>query len=102
LLFANLISQAVFHNFVPFFNSHALFQELPVAAFSAIDNFKVKNPDFELPSSFQKVVALNAKIHDYLNPVLKKDSNLPSGPRSDRVKKTKSPVRCLYCHIFQP
>lgn len=95
-------SQVAFHNFTPFFNHHSLFQEIPPAVCSAIDEFSSKSPDFEIPDQFQKVVALTTKIKEILNSgSSKRADNIPSGPRSDRTKKNKpsvscSPISCLF------
>jgi hypothetical protein len=87
----------VVHNFIPFFNGHPLFQEIPPAVCSAIDNFVSKNPNFEIPSQFQKVVALDVKIKDILNTTSTKwAGSVPSAPRSDRIKKTKPAVSLLF------
>jgi len=83
---------AHFHTFTPFFNHHPLFQELPVAAFTAIDDFRTKNPKFDLPQTFHKVVALNSKIQDILSSPFGKKDITPSGPRADRTKKIKPPA----------
>jgi hypothetical protein len=62
---AELIDATVgFNNFVPFFVSHALFQEIPPAVFNVLEEFSNKNPKFDMPSAFAKVAGLDARVKD--------------------------------------
>lgn len=97
----NPAPQVLFHNYIPFFNSHPLFQEIPPAVCSAVDDFVSKNPNFEVPVQFQKVIALDTKIKDVLNANFpKRAGSVPSAPRSDRIKKTKPAVSLLFRSFF--
>ena len=88
---------------MPFFNQHPLFQEMPPAVFTMIDNFQIKHPDFDVPKSLQKVVTLNSKVHDILSAnSAKKNKVTPSGSHSDYIKKSKSPVCFLLSSISFP
>ena len=57
---------ADFHRFIPFFTSHALFQEIPPAAHIAMEEFLSKHPNFEKPPAYSKVAGLNARVQDAL------------------------------------
>lgn len=62
---AELIDATVdFNNFVPFFVSHSLFQEIPPAVHIVLEKFSKKNPSFEMPSSVAKVAGLDARVRD--------------------------------------
>ena len=62
---AELIDATIrFNNYVPFFVSHPLFQEIPPAVFNVLEEFSNKNPKFNMPSSFAKVVGLDARVKD--------------------------------------
>jgi hypothetical protein len=70
---ANSFSKASFNNFVPYFVSHVLFQEIPPAVHIAIEDFISKNPDVEMPPLTHKIAGLNARVKDFLaNPHPKK------------------------------
>jgi hypothetical protein len=60
------ISKVAFNNFVPFFVSHVLFQEIPPAVHTAIEDFVSKNPDFEMPPLTHKIAGLDARVKDSL------------------------------------
>ena len=53
-----------FNNFLPFFLSHPLFQEIPPAVFNVLEDFSNRNPKFDMPSSIAKVAGLDARVKD--------------------------------------
>ncbi|KAF8811322.1 hypothetical protein BYT27DRAFT_7208724 [Phlegmacium glaucopus] len=55
-------STAAFANFVPFFLTHPLFQEVLPAVHNTIEDFKSKNPDFRLPEDAHKIVNLDTEL----------------------------------------
>lgn len=55
-----------FNDYLPFFLSHSLFQEIPPAVFNALDHFATKNPKFEMPSTIARVAGLDARVKDSL------------------------------------
>jgi hypothetical protein len=55
---------AELNRFVPFFVTHLSFQELPPLVLSTLEEFLVKNPQFEKPSSFSKLAGLSARAQD--------------------------------------
>jgi len=55
-----------FNSFMSFFISHPLFQEIPPAVFHVIEKFMHKNPNFDMPSDYAKIVSLDTRIRDYL------------------------------------
>ena len=55
-----------FNNFVPFFVPHPLFQEIPPAVHSVLQDFLSKHPSFEMPPSFSKVAGLDARVKDFV------------------------------------
>jgi hypothetical protein len=61
-----------FNNYVPFFLSHALFQELPPLVHSTLEDFFSKNPNVEKPPLYAKIAGLNARIKDSLQTPAKK------------------------------
>lgn len=67
--------KAAFNNFLPFFLSHPLFHEIPPAANLAIEDFRAKNPDVELPPLSPKVAGLVARIKDSLASTPSKKGN---------------------------
>jgi hypothetical protein len=63
--FDELVSSVeVFQNFVPFFVNHPLFQEIPVAAHTALEEFLSTHPNFEKPTGYARVLGLNARIRE--------------------------------------
>jgi len=80
-----------FNNFVPFFTSHSLFLEIPPAVFHVLEKFIHKNPNFDMPSDYAKIVGLDTRIREYLaQPVpVKKEPAVVSAPRVDKPKKNK-------------
>ena len=69
-----VVLTADFTNFVPFFVTHPLFIELPPLVFSAFEDFLCKNPAFEKPAAYAKVVALNARIKESASAAKKGES----------------------------
>ena len=55
---------AEFHNFIPFFVNHSLFLEIPPLVYSTLEEFFSKNPNFEKPALYSKIVGLNARVKD--------------------------------------
>lgn len=64
-----------FNNFVPFFVSHSLFQEIPPAVHTVLEKFSKKNPSFDMPASIAKVAGLDARVRDSMA-VAKRGSSL--------------------------
>jgi hypothetical protein len=63
--FYDLVNATVdFNRFVPFFVSHALFQEIPPLVHTTLEDFLAKNPNFERPSTYSKIAGLNARVQD--------------------------------------
>lgn len=65
-LLISFFFQAAFNNFVPFFVNHSLFQEIPPAVHSVIEDFRLKNPHYDMPSLTLKVAGLAARVKDSL------------------------------------
>src|SRR5277367_5290977 len=61
-----------FNNYVPFFVSHPLFQEIPPAVFTVLEDFSKKNPKFDMPSTFINVAGLDARAKDSIAAANKK------------------------------
>ena len=59
-----LDNTVAFNNFVPYFVSHALFQELVPAVHTVINEFSTQNPSFDMPPSAIKVSGLLARVKD--------------------------------------
>jgi hypothetical protein len=55
-----------FNTFVPFFVSHALFQEIPPAVHAVLEKFSIKNPTFEMQPGIAKIAGLAARARDAL------------------------------------
>ena len=60
-------STIAFNHFLPLFLSHPLFQEIPSAVFHVLEKFIHKNPNFDMPSGYSKVVSLDARVRDSLS-----------------------------------
>ena len=106
-------STIAFNHFIPFFLAHPLFQEIPPAVFHVLEKFLHKNPNFDMPSGYAKIVKLDARVRDSLTPskgmspfflclgILSylfyfiSDTVAPTGPRVDKNKKGKLAVRLL-------
>ena len=98
-----------FNNFVPFFVSHPLFQEIPPAVFNTLEQFANKHPNFEMPSTIARVAGLDARVKNSMSlssakkgmpspflllPLLihfLSDSVFPAGPRADRAGTMRRP-----------
>jgi len=61
-------STIAFNHFIPFFLAHPLFQEIPPAVFHVLEKFLHKNPNFDMPSGYAKIVKLDARVRDSLTP----------------------------------
>lgn len=59
-------STVAFNHFAPSFVSHPLFQEIPPAVFHVLEKFIHKNPNFDMPPDYAKVVGLDARVRDFL------------------------------------
>lgn len=59
-------STVAFNSFIPFFLSHPLFQEIPPAVFHVLEKFMHKNPNFDMPSDYAKIVGLDTRIRESL------------------------------------
>lgn len=66
-----------FNDYLPFFLAHPLFQEIPPAVFSSLEQFANKNPKFEMPSAIARVAGLDARVRDSLR-IPKKGDTLHS------------------------
>jgi hypothetical protein len=84
---------AAFTDFVPVFTSHPLFQEIPPAVFHLLEKFLHKNPNFDMPPNYSKIVKLDARIRNTLTQTTldQKVAVTPTGPRADKSKKGKVP-----------
>ena len=60
-------STIAFNHFIPFFLSHPLFQEISPAVLHVLEKFIHKNPNFDMPSGYSKIVSLDARIRDSLS-----------------------------------
>lgn len=70
------LSQIAFNNFVPFFVTHPLFQEIPPAVHLAIEDFIAKHPGFDMPASTPRIAGLDARVKDSLVSPAKKGLSL--------------------------
>jgi hypothetical protein len=57
----------LFNNFVPFFVSHPLFQEVPSAVFNVLKKFSAKHPSFDMPQTMAKIAGLDARVKDSMS-----------------------------------
>ena len=53
-----------FNAFVPFFVSHALFQEIPPAVHTVLEKFSIKNSSFDMLPGIAKIAGLDARARD--------------------------------------
>ena len=53
-----------FNAFIPFFVSHALFQEIPPTVHTVLEKFSIENPSFDMPPGIAKIAGLNARARD--------------------------------------
>lgn len=60
-------STILFNNYVPFFVSHSLFQEIPSSVFHVLEKFFYKHPNFDVPANYSKIAGLDARVRDSLN-----------------------------------
>jgi hypothetical protein len=61
--FDDLVCTAAdFQHFAPFFNTHALFQELILATHLSLDAFLSKHPGFEKHALYPKIAFLNTRV----------------------------------------
>ena len=102
-----------FNNFVPFFVSFPLFQEIPSAVLKALDDFVKVNPDFHMPSGMAKIASLDARARDAAAPPRKGMviifpclllfflflETVSSAPRVDKRSKT-TVCPCLHLFIY--
>lgn len=51
-----------FQPFIPFFITHELFQEISTSAFNILSGFAKENPSFVMPTTMDKVVAINDRV----------------------------------------
>jgi hypothetical protein len=79
----------VFNHYLSFI-SHPLFQELVPAVRIALDNFRIKHPDFKLPINAPMIAGLDARVKDFISKT-NKTSSAPA-TRSEKTKKNKPPV----------
>lgn len=89
-------STVAFNHFVPFFVSHPLFQEIPPAVLHVLEKYIHKNPNFDMPSDYAKVVGLDARVRDSLSQPApnKKDAVSSTVSRAEKNKKGKLAVCC--------
>ena len=66
-----------FNHFVPFFISHALFQEILSLVHSTLEEFLSQHPDFERPPNYSKIAGLHARVQDSIQLAAKKGMYFP-------------------------
>jgi hypothetical protein len=102
------------------YTNHPLFQELAPAANIAVDKFTREFKDFKVPTQAFMLAGLAARVKDSRPTPAKRSitpsftchafhkalclataaaSDSPTGPRADKVKKSKNSVRLLLCPI---